>query len=101
MAEATQLREAPAALLDQLEEQRMDISDETLIAEAIEANHAGVGKDKTLDRYRDHLAHFSQYLASAHGKTFYSCRSKHVRLFMGHLARPGGPSPHSSRLSCE
>jgi integrase len=101
MAEATRHREAPAVLLDQFEEQRMHLSDETLIAEAIEVNHAGVGKDKTLDRYRDHLVHFSQYLASAHGMTFYSCRSKHVRLFMGHLARPGGPSPHSSRLSCE
>lgn len=79
----------------------MDLSDEQLVAEAIEINHAGVGKDKTLERYQDHLVHFSQYLASVHGKTFYSCRSKHVRLFMGHLTRPGGPTPHQSRLGCE
>jgi len=92
---------APARFLDQIEEQRMDLSDEQLVAEAIEINHAGVGKDKTLERYQDHLVHFSQYLASVHGKTFYSCRSKHVRLFMGHLTRPGGPTPHQSRLGCE
>ena len=47
----------------------MDLSDEQLIAEAIEINHSGVGKQKTLDRYQDHLVHFSQYLASAQGKT--------------------------------
>jgi integrase len=101
MSETSSYAAAPTRFLDQLEEKRMDISDEKLVAEAIEINHAGIGKDKTLDRYHDHLVPFSQYLASAHGKTFYSCRSKHVRLFMGHLARPGGPNPHSSRLGCE
>jgi integrase len=101
MPETSSYAAAPTRFLDQLEEQRMDISDEKLVAEAIEINHPGIGKDKTLDHYHDHLVHFSQYLASVHGKTFYSCRSKHVRLFMGHLARPGGPNPHSSRLGCE
>lgn len=101
MRETSSYDAAPTGFLDQLEEQRMDLSDEKLIAEAIEINHAGVGKDKTLDRYQAHLIHFSQYLASMHGKTLYSCRSKHVRLFMGHLAVPGGPSPHPSRLTCE
>lgn len=42
----------------------MELSDQQLIAEAIEANHAGVGKERTLDRYRGHLVHYSQYLAS-------------------------------------
>lgn len=79
----------------------MNLSDEQLIAEAIEINHAGIGKDKTLERYEDHLVHFSQYLASAHGVNFYSARRKHVRLFMRHLEREGGARPHTSRLSCE
>jgi hypothetical protein len=67
--QATPLDAAPARFLDQFEELRMDLSDEQLIAEAIEINHSGVGKQKTLDRYQDHLVHFSQYLASAQGKT--------------------------------
>ena len=79
----------------------MDLSNEQLIAEAIEINHSGVGKQKTLDRYRDHLVHFSRYLASVHRKTFYTARRKHVRLFMSHLERPGGEKPHDARLRCE
>ena len=79
----------------------MNLSDEQLIAEAIEINHAGVGKTGTLERYQDHLVHFSHYLASAHGETFYSARRKHVRLFMSHLEKPGGDSPHAARLRCE
>lgn len=79
----------------------MHLSDEQLIAEATEINHAGIGKTKTLERYEDHLVHYSQYLASAHGKTFYTAQKKHVRLFMGHLEQPGGESPHRSRLRCE
>lgn len=78
----------------------MELSNEQLIAEAIEINHGGVN-DRTLRRYEDHLVHFAQYLASARGEDFYSCRSKHVRLFMAHLERPGGSNPHSSRLTCE
>lgn len=78
----------------------MNIPDAQLIAEAIEINHAGVGKHKTLERYRDHLVHFSQYLASAHRVDFYSARRKHVRLFMSHLEHEGGTQPHSSRLEC-
>lgn len=79
----------------------MELSNEQLIAEAIEINHAGVKKEATLERYRDHLVHFSQYLASAQGRTFYTTQSKHVRLFMGHLEKPGGERPHSARLRCE
>lgn len=76
----------------------MELSDQQLIAEAIETNHAGVGKDRTLDRYRDHLVHYSQYLASVFGLTFYSAKRKHVRMFMNHLSKPGGPKPHDARL---
>lgn len=91
---------APARFLDRFEELRMELSDQQLIAEAIETNHAGVRKDRTLDRYRDHLVHYSQYLASAFGLTFYTARRKHVRMFMNHLSKPGGPKPHDSRLQC-
>src|SRR5580765_588891 len=79
----------------------MDLSDTQLVAEAIEINHASVGKEKTLERYHDHLVHYSQYLASVHGKTFYTAGKKHVRLFMLHLQKGGGHKPHSSRLRCE
>lgn len=78
----------------------MELSDQQLIAEAIETNHAGVAKDKTLERYRDHLVHYSQYLASAFGVTFYTAKRKHVRMFMNHLTKPGGPKPHEARLQC-
>jgi len=91
---------APARLLDEIEEKRMELTNDQLIAEAVEINHAGV-KEKTYERYRDHLVHFAQYLASVHERDFYTCRSKHVRLFMGHLERPGGVNPHRSRLTCE
>lgn len=79
----------------------MEMSNEQLIHESIEINHAKVGKDKTLARYRDHLVHYSQYLASAHGVDFYDARKKHVRLFMIHLEKEGGEKPHDSRLRCE
>jgi hypothetical protein len=75
---AAQLDSAPARFLDQFEELRMNLSNEQLVAEAIEINHAGVGKERTRDRYRDHLIHFGQYLASAHGATFYTAKRKHV-----------------------
>lgn len=77
----------------------MDLSNEQLIAEAIEVNHANIA-DRTLERYEDHLVHYSQYLASAHSKTFYTAQRKHVRLFMSHLAREGGQQPHRSRSPC-
>jgi integrase len=96
-----QLDAAPARFLDQFEELRMELSNEQLIAEAIEINHAGVGKETTLERYRNHLVHYDHYIASVHGATFYTARQKHVRLFMGHLEKPGGECPHSSRLRCE
>jgi hypothetical protein len=98
---ASQLELAPSRFLDQLEELRMGLSNEQLIAEAIEINHGGIGEEETLERYRKHLVHFSQYLASVHGKTFYTARRKHVRLFMGHLGKHGGVKPHESRLRCE
>ncbi len=79
----------------------MQMSNEQLIAEAIELNHGGLAKEKTLKRYEDHLIHYSQYLASVHGATFYTGKRKHVRLFMGHLEKPGAPKPHGSRLRCE
>jgi site-specific recombinase XerD len=91
---------APALFLDRLEELRMELSDQQLIAEAIETNHAGVRKDRTLDRYRDHLVHYSHYLASVFGVTFYTARRKHVRMFMNHLSKRGGPKPHEARLQC-
>jgi hypothetical protein len=61
-----QLDAAPARFLDQFEELRMELSNEQLIAEAIEINHAGVGKEKTLERYRNHLVHYDHYLTSVH-----------------------------------
>lgn len=79
----------------------MNLSDDQLIAEAIEINHAGVGKEKTLEGYEGRLVHFSQYLASTHGVDFYTARRKHVRLYMSHLERQGGSKPHASRLRCE
>ena len=63
--EVSDLEAAPARFLDQSEELRMGLSNEQLICEAVECNHAGVGPP-TLERYRDHLIHFGQYLASAH-----------------------------------
>jgi integrase len=91
---------APAWFLDRFEELRMELSDQQLIAEAIETNHVGVRKDRTLDRYRDHLVHYSHYLNSVFGVTFYSAKRKHVRMFMNHLAKPGGAKPHEARLQC-
>lgn len=79
----------------------MDLSNEQLIHESIEINHAAIGKTKTLDRYRDHLIHFSQYLASVYGLTFYGAQKKHIRLFMGHLEKAGGAKPDHARLGCE
>jgi len=78
----------------------MGLSNEQLIHEAVECNHAGVGVT-TLERYRDHLAHFSQYLASVHASDFYEANKRQVRLFMGHLEKQGGPSPDGARLQCE
>jgi site-specific recombinase XerD len=91
---------APAQFLDRFEELRMELSDQQLIAEAIETNHAGIREDQTLDRYRDHLVHYSHYLGSVFGETFYTARRKHVRMFMNHLSKPGGSKPHAARLQC-
>lgn len=78
----------------------MGLSNDQLIAEAILVNHARVGKQATLDEYRRSLGHFSEYLASSHGETFYSARRKHVLLFMAHLEKQGGAKPDESRLLC-
>lgn len=78
----------------------MGLSNEQLIHEAIECNHAGVGTT-TLGRYRDHLVHFAQYLASVHASDFYKANKKQVRLFMRHLERQGGSNPDGARLRCE
>ncbi len=64
-AQGSLLNDAPALFLDRFEELRMELSDQQLIAEAIETNHAGVRKDRTLDRYRDHLVHYSHYLGAS------------------------------------
>lgn len=95
-----ELEAAPALFLDLSEELRMGLSDEQLIAEAVECNHAGVGP-KTIRKYEDHLVHFTQYLASAHRSDFYRANKKQVRLFMAHLGKPGGADPDPSRLRCE
>ena len=78
----------------------MGLSNEQLIYEAIECNHAGVG-NSTLERYRDHLIHFAHYLASVHKSDFYRANKKQVRLFMGHLEKQGGASPDPARLRCD
>ena len=78
----------------------MGLSNEQLIYEAIECNHAGVGSS-TLERYRDHLVHFAHYLASVHASDFYSANKKQVRLFMGHLEKQGGATPDPTRLRCD
>lgn len=78
----------------------MGLSNEQLIYESIECNHAGVG-GSTLKRYGDHLVHFAQYLASVHRSDFYKANKKQVRLFMGHLEKRGGANPDSARLRCE
>ena len=79
----------------------MGLPNEQLINEAIEVNHGKIRKDKTLERYRHHLVHFSQYLASAQEADFYTATRKHVALFMRHLEKPGGAKPDRSRLRCE
>jgi integrase len=86
--------------LDQAEELRMGLSNEQLISEAIECNHASIGAN-TIAKYEGHLVHFAHYLASAHGSDFYRANKKQVRLFMGHLEKPGGAKPDSARLRCE
>jgi hypothetical protein len=83
---------APAAFHDRAEELRMGLSNEQLIHEAVECNHAGVGPT-TIKKYEGHLVHFSQYLASVHRSDLYQANKKQVRLFMRHLEKPGGANP--------
>jgi integrase len=94
------LEAAPALFLDQSEELRMGLSDEQLIGEAVECNHASIGPT-TLKKYEGHLVHLSQYLASAHSSDFYRANKKQIRLFMGHLEKPGGAHPDPARVRCE
>gem|GEM_PF-3188548 len=62
---------------------------EQLIHEAVECNHAGVGVT-TLERYRDHLVHFAQYLASVHASDCDDHRESVRR----------GPSPAIRQAAC-
>jgi integrase len=87
------------ALLGEVEELRMTVSDEQLIEEAVAINHGQV-KEETVERYRDHLYHLAAYLDSAQSVSFYSARRRHVNLFMAHLEKPGGRTPHPLRLPC-
>jgi hypothetical protein len=59
-----QLDSAPALFLDRFEELRMELTNEQLIAEAVEVNHAGIGQESTRERYRDHLVHKRGYTPS-------------------------------------
>jgi integrase len=77
----------------------MTLTDAQLIAEAVEVNHADI-KEKTLERYEDHLVHYSQYLSSTRGGNFYSAKPKDVRAFMKHLEKRGGPAPDKARAKC-
>lgn len=80
----------------------MGLTNEQLICEAIECNHAGVGAlSRTLERYQGRLVHFAQYLASVHKSDFYKANKKQVRLFMGHLEKEGGATPGLARLRCD
>ena len=78
----------------------MGLSNEQLICQAVACNHAIVGRS-ILERYREHLAHFAQYLSSVHGSDFYTANKKQVRLFMGHLEKQGGATLDPTRLRCD
>jgi integrase len=78
----------------------MDLSNEQLIEEAVAVNHRQV-KLRTVEKYETYLEHFSSYLRSAHGVTFYKAQRKHIVTFVSHLQQRGGPSPHKSRVPCE
>jgi len=75
-------------------------TDEAIIAEALETNHAGIGSERTLATYRAHVAHYAQYLASAKGATIATAKRKHVLAFMHHLEQRGGSKPHPFREPC-
>lgn len=77
----------------------MRLTNEELIAEAIAINHREVAP-RTLAKYRRHIEHLDEYLASAHSLTLLDARRKHLRLFMTHLASCGGPKPDPLRLPC-
>lgn len=92
---------APSLALDALERDRMTRRSQNLITEAVAVNHARVGKQDTLDRYREHLDHFDAYLVSVSGVTITTAKRKHVALFMRHLEQHGGADPHELRRDCE
>src|SRR4051812_43496172 len=56
------LSEAPGLALDESELRDMSGTNPQAIEEALAVNHAQISKQKTLDRYRDHLRHFDEYL---------------------------------------
>jgi integrase len=96
-----QAANAPGIALDTAEELRLNLTDHQLIQEAVLVNHKEIKDDKSLKRYEHHLTHFVSYLASAHQKNLYSARRKHVLMFMEHLKKHGGSTPHASRVACE
>jgi len=63
---------------------RMSWSNQQLIQEAIAINHKQVAA-KTKGEYERCLEHFSDYLASVHGATFYTAQRRHVLLYLAHL----------------
>lgn len=100
---SARIKAAPALALD-AEQQVLDMTELSashLIEEAVAVNHASITKDKTLDRYRDHLDHFASYLASAQKVTPTTARRKHVLMFLNHLSKQGGSSPDALRTDCE
>ena len=95
-----ELEDAPARFLDEAEELRMGLTDEQLIAAAVECNHAAIGPT-TARALPGPLGPLRQYLASAHHSDFYRAGKMQGRLFMGYLERPGGAHPDPARTRCE
>ncbi len=77
----------------------MELSNAQLIREAVEVNHKQV-KQRTIEKYEPYLEHFSGYLESTHGVSFYTAQRKHVVMFVSHLQKHGGAVPHKSRAAC-
>ncbi|MGO9490066.1 MAG: tyrosine-type recombinase/integrase [Solirubrobacteraceae bacterium] len=66
------------------------MSDEELINEAMAINHSQFGVT-TRYGYAICLRHFSEYLSSLHGATFYTARRRHVLQYLKHLEEPASP----------
>lgn len=76
------------------------VTDEEIIAEAVAINYGEVD-ERSLHKYEKHMEHFSSYLSSVHGVSFYTAQRKHVVMFKRHLEQHGGPKPHKLRYPCE